>query len=95
MVLDRASALPNVHRVQRARRALGRKLAEGFRQAGISSGKSDLELNRLAHGLGLDLKPARDRLNRTLGLNGVSDDGVMASGLLCGGEIEIFVEPIL
>jgi xanthine dehydrogenase accessory factor len=26
---------------------------------------------------------------------GVSDDGVMASGLLCGGEIEIFVEPIL
>lgn len=25
---------------------------------------------------------------------GVSDDGVMSAGLLCGGEIEIFVEPI-
>jgi len=25
---------------------------------------------------------------------GVSDDGVMSSGLLCGGEIEILVEPI-
>jgi xanthine dehydrogenase accessory factor len=26
---------------------------------------------------------------------GVSDDGILSSGLLCGGEIEIFVEPIL
>jgi xanthine/CO dehydrogenase XdhC/CoxF family maturation factor len=26
---------------------------------------------------------------------GVSDDGVMSTGLLCGGEIEILVEPIL
>lgn len=26
---------------------------------------------------------------------GVSDDGVISSGLMCGGEIEIFVEPIL
>jgi hypothetical protein len=26
---------------------------------------------------------------------GVNDDGVMSSGLLCGGEIEILVEPVL
>ena len=26
---------------------------------------------------------------------GVSDDGVMSTGLLCGGEIEILIEPIL
>ncbi|HWY62401.1 MAG TPA: XdhC family protein [Rhizomicrobium sp.] len=35
-----------------------------------------------------------DGKHRTLTF-GVSDDGVLSSGLLCGGEIEIFVEPIL
>jgi xanthine dehydrogenase accessory factor len=34
-----------------------------------------------------------DGKHRTLTF-GVSEDGIMASGLLCGGEIEIFVEPI-
>lgn len=35
-----------------------------------------------------------DGRNRSLRF-GVSDDGVFESGLLCGGEIEILVEPIL
>jgi xanthine/CO dehydrogenase XdhC/CoxF family maturation factor len=35
-----------------------------------------------------------DGKNRSLRF-GVSDDGVMSTGLLCGGEIEILVEPIL
>ena len=35
----------------------------------------------------------RDRQNRTACF-GVSD-GVLAPGLLCGGEIEILVEPII
>jgi xanthine/CO dehydrogenase XdhC/CoxF family maturation factor len=35
----------------------------------------------------------RDGRHRSLTF-GVSDDGVMSSGLLCGGEIEILVEPI-
>ena len=35
-----------------------------------------------------------DGRHRTLRF-GVSDEGVLETGLLCGGEIEIFVEPIL
>src|SRR6201996_6616936 len=40
------------------------------------------------------LQALSDRKNRSLTF-GVSDDGVMSSGLLCGGEIVILVEPIL
>jgi xanthine dehydrogenase accessory factor len=43
--------------------------------------------------IGEALAAMSDGRHRTLTF-GVSDDGVMSSGLLCGGEIEIFVEPI-
>jgi xanthine/CO dehydrogenase XdhC/CoxF family maturation factor len=36
----------------------------------------------------------RDGRNRTMTF-GISDDGVMDNGLLCGGEIQILVEPII
>jgi hypothetical protein len=39
------------------------------------------------------LAALKDGRHRSLTF-GVSDDGVMSTGLLCGGEIEILVEPI-
>jgi xanthine/CO dehydrogenase XdhC/CoxF family maturation factor len=40
------------------------------------------------------LEALADHKNRSLTF-GVSDDGVMSTGLLCGGEIVVMVEPLL